>query len=59
MIGPSEVETYRREGYLILPDILTAEEVENLRRVTDEFVERSRAVSTHSEMFDLEDGHTP
>ena len=59
MIGPAEVETYRREGYLILPDVLTRPEVENLQRVTDAFVENSRAVTAHTEIFDLEDGHTP
>lgn len=58
MIGMAEVETYRREGYFVLPDVLTLAEVEGLRRVTDEFVERSRAVTSHTEMFDLEDGHT-
>jgi phytanoyl-CoA hydroxylase len=59
VIGPAEIETYRREGYLVLSDILTLSEVESLRRVTNEFVERSRGVSGHSEIFDLEDGHTP
>ena len=58
MISAREVETYRREGYLILPDVLTPGEVTDLQRVTDEFVERSRAVTKHTEMFDLEDGHT-
>ena len=59
MISAAEVETYRREGYLVLPDVLTLAEVEDLRRVSDEFVERSRAVTKHTEMFDLEDGHAP
>ena len=59
MISAAEVETYRREGYLVLPDVLTLAEVAALQRVTDEFVERSRAVTNHTEMFDLEDGHTP
>ena len=58
MISAAEIETYRREGYVVLPDVLTAAEVEELRRVTDEFVERSRTVTKHTEMFDLEDGHT-
>ena len=59
MISAAEIETYRREGYLVLPDVLTVAEVEELRSVTDEFVERSRAITKHTEMFDLEDGHTP
>jgi phytanoyl-CoA hydroxylase len=58
-IQPHDVESYRREGFLIVPDVLTPAEVNELRQVTDEFVERSRAVTSHTEMFDLEDGHTP
>jgi phytanoyl-CoA hydroxylase len=58
-IGPDSVEIYRREGFLVVPDVLTPAEVNDLRQVTDEFVERSRAVTSHTEMFDLEDGHTP
>jgi phytanoyl-CoA hydroxylase len=58
-IGSDDVETYQRQGFLIVPDVLTPAEVDDLRRVTDQFVERSRAVTAHTEMFDLEDGHTP
>jgi phytanoyl-CoA hydroxylase len=58
-LRPHDVEIYNREGFLIVPGVLTPAEVTDLRRVSDEFVERSRAVRLHTEMFDLEDGHTP
>jgi len=59
LIGAIDVEAYERDGYLVVPGILNSAEVGRLRRVTDEFLERSRAVTAHTEMFDLEDGHTP
>ena len=37
---------------------LSAEEVADLQRVTDEFVEKSREVTEHTDIFDLEPGHT-
>ncbi|HUK09271.1 MAG TPA: phytanoyl-CoA dioxygenase family protein [Stellaceae bacterium] len=57
-IVPDDVARYREEGFLLVPDVLSPEEVASLRRTTDEFVERSRDATSHTEMFDLEDGHT-
>ena len=53
-----DVAQYRREGFIVVPDVLSPEEVADLRRVTDEFVEASRKASTHTDVFDLEPGHT-
>ena len=39
--------------------MLSQEEVEGLRRVTDEFVEKSRQVSENDDVFDLEPAHSP
>jgi phytanoyl-CoA hydroxylase len=50
---------YEDIGAIVVPDILTAEEVAELRRVTDGFVERARQVTQHDAIYDLEDSHTP
>jgi phytanoyl-CoA hydroxylase len=55
--GP-HVEAYHRDGYIAVADVLTSDEVAELQSVTDEFVQRSRSVSTHTDAFDLEPGHT-
>ena len=31
MLSPADLATYRRDGFIVLPDILTREEVEGLR----------------------------
>jgi len=58
MISDKDVETYNRRGYLVVPGVLTEEEVADLRRVTEEFVEGSRKVTDHTDVYDLEPGHT-
>ncbi len=59
MLTPSQVAAYHEAGYIVAPDVLTPSEVDQLRQVTDEFVEKSRAAPTHTDVFDLEPGHTP
>jgi ectoine hydroxylase-related dioxygenase (phytanoyl-CoA dioxygenase family) len=59
VLTQAQIDEYNRVGAIVVPDILTHDEVARLRRVTDMFVERSRAVTTHTDVFDLEDTHTP
>ena len=59
MLSQAALAAYRRDGFVVLPDILTAAEVEALRRATDEFVEGARAVSANDDIYDLEDSHSP
>ncbi|MEX0762187.1 MAG: phytanoyl-CoA dioxygenase family protein [Dehalococcoidia bacterium] len=59
MLAQAQVDFYRENGYIGVEGVLTQEEVEDLRRVTDEFVELSRKVMQHTDQFDLEPGHTP
>jgi phytanoyl-CoA hydroxylase len=58
MISESDVARYRRDGYLVVPDVLGELDIADLRRVTDEFVQASRRVTAHTEVFDLEPGHS-
>ena len=39
-------------------EVLSRAEVEALREVTDDFVERARALTSHDEIYDLEDSHS-
>ena len=59
MLTQAQIDEYNRVGAIVVPDILSPAEVAELRRVTDMFVEKSRAVATHTDIFDLEDTHTP
>lgn len=59
MLTPDQINFYHENGYLGLEGVLSPDEVADLQRVTDEFVDKSRAVTAHTDVFDLEPGHTP
>ena len=59
MLSQEQVDFYHANGYLGVDGVLSGEEVAELRRVTDAFVEASREVTETDKVFDLEPGHTP
>jgi phytanoyl-CoA hydroxylase len=58
MLSESQLAAYRRDGFIVLPDVLTPHEVEALRRVTDEFVKNAGMVAANDNVYDLEDTHS-
>jgi phytanoyl-CoA hydroxylase len=58
MISEQDVAFYRENGYLVVKGVLSAAEVADLRRVTEEFVQNARSRTTHDEIYDLEDSHS-
>ena len=59
MLSQTDLAAYRHDGFIVLPNILSSDEVETLRRVTDEFVCNARTVAANDEIYDLEDSHCP
>lgn len=59
MLTQEQIDFYHANGYLSVEKVLSAAEIAELGRVTDEFVEKSRAITAHTDVFDLEPGHTP
>jgi ectoine hydroxylase-related dioxygenase (phytanoyl-CoA dioxygenase family) len=59
VLSRNQINSYRHNGFIAVENVLTGDEVKELRVVTDEFVEQSRSVSTHTDTFDLEPGHSP
>jgi ectoine hydroxylase-related dioxygenase (phytanoyl-CoA dioxygenase family) len=57
-LSSAQVEFYRENGFVIIPDVLTPAQVAEGRRVVEGFVEQSRAVAESNDVFDLEPGHT-
>ena len=58
MLSSRQVQSYRDHGYLAVPGVLSAAEVAELQRVTDEMVDASRGVAAHTDVYDLEPGHS-
>jgi phytanoyl-CoA hydroxylase len=59
VLTKAQIEEYNEIGAIVVPDVLTPDEVRNLRAVTDGFVERARGLTAHDDIYDLEDSHTP
>ncbi|HQT79681.1 MAG TPA: phytanoyl-CoA dioxygenase family protein [Rhodopila sp.] len=59
MLSQAQIDEYNEIGAIVVPDVLTPEEVRALSDVTDGFVRRARGLTGHTDIFDLEDSHTP
>jgi len=59
MISAKDVAHYREHGYLVVPGVLDAATVDALRRELDAILEGARAVTAHTDVYDLEPGHRP
>ena len=59
MISDDQVRAYHRDGVIVAPNVLDAETLAHLRSVVAEIVAGAAAVTEHTEVYDLEPGHTP
>jgi phytanoyl-CoA hydroxylase len=50
---------YRRDGFVVVPDLLGPQQLTELREIIAELVAAAGAVDTHTAVYDLEPGHTP
>ena len=57
-LNQAQREAYYEQGYLAFPSLIKAEELEVLRAVTAEIVEKSREVTESNRAIDLEKGHS-
>ena len=58
MLSDSLLTAYREDGFMVIPDVFSAAEVTELRRVTDQFVGDAAQVAANDEVYDLEDTHS-
>ncbi len=59
MLTPEQVDFYNEHGYVMVPDALSPKAVAELRAMVDQIVADAAKVTTHTDVYDLEDGHTP
>lgn len=58
MLSDRQIETYRRDGYLVLPRLIEGAQLSELRALTDRIVADARGVSANDELYDLEPSHS-
>ena len=54
-----QVDHYRAEGYLVVHDVLDTGELATMRGAVDALLAGARGLATHTDLYDLEDSHTP
>ena len=59
MLSKDQIEFYRENGYLLVENVVTPEQLARMREITYDFIEKSRAVSVSDGVFDLDEGHSP
>lgn len=58
MLTQAQINEYNDVGAIVVPDVLTPDEVRTLSDVTDGFIDRARGLTAHNAIYDLEDSHT-
>jgi phytanoyl-CoA hydroxylase len=59
MISDDEVRAYHRDGVIVVPNVFGSATLAHLRGVVAELVAGAAAVTEHTDVYDLEPGHTP
>lgn len=59
MLSAQQIETYRRDGYLVIPRLIQGEQLAELRALTDRIVSEARGVASSDDLYDLEPSHSP
>ena len=59
MIGEREVQAYKQDGVIVVPDVLDSRTLARMRQVVAELVAGAAGTTEHTDLYDLEPGHTP
>lgn len=59
MLSESQVATYRREGWIVVEDLLDPALLDEARAVVARLIEGARGVTAHTDVYDLEPDHRP
>ena len=59
MISDEMVQAYRRDGVIVVPEVLNQATLARVRSVLAELVAGAARVTEHTDVYDLEPGHSP
>ena len=58
MLSAEQIASYRENGFLAVESVFSPDEMAAARRAVEEMVERSRSITEHDDVYDLEPGHS-
>src|SRR5215468_11457068 len=59
MISDEMANAYQRDGVIVVPEVLDKDTLAKVRSILAELVAGAASVSEHTDVYDLEPGHTP
>ena len=58
MLTFEQTDFYEQNGYLMVEDVITKDQLNKLQDITYDFIESSRQVTENDDVFDLDEGHS-
>lgn len=58
MLSPDQRRFYADNGYLLVENVVTPEQLARMQQITRDFIEASRDVDESNDVFDLDEGHS-
>jgi ectoine hydroxylase-related dioxygenase (phytanoyl-CoA dioxygenase family) len=59
VLSQEQIESYNDNGYLLVEEVVTPEQLVELRRIAYDLIDRSRDVTESNDIYDLDEGHGP
>jgi ectoine hydroxylase-related dioxygenase (phytanoyl-CoA dioxygenase family) len=59
VISDQDVARYREQGYIVVPDVVDRVTLARIHAWVDEIIAKSKGVTQHTDVYDLEPIHTP
>ena len=57
MLTNEQLKFYKDNGYLLVEDVITNEQLKKLQEITYEFIDKSRMITESDDVYDLDEGH--
>ena len=58
MLTKHQIQDYHKNGFIVIEELLTKDEINKTRGIIDQFIEDSREINESDNIFDLEDDHS-
>ena len=58
MLTNNQKKDYDNEGYLLVEDVLSKDQLTKINEITNDLIDKSKNINESNSVYDLEDGHT-
>ncbi|HSG04589.1 MAG TPA: phytanoyl-CoA dioxygenase family protein [Marinobacterium sp.] len=58
MLSSEQISFYHKNGYLMVEDVVTPEQLAKLQQITHQLIDASRNVNSSNDVYDLDEGHS-